>query len=109
MKTLSVLCAIALGVGACTQAPSLKTVADKVPVKLQCGIHSDEALATLLKRYIQDPATVTQEIVDGIKDVNTAAKTTCLLVDGKSYLERTGQRATEAYEKVKEALINLGL
>ena len=111
MKTLFVLvCALALS--GCDKQPTLKSVADKVPVKLQCGTHSDAELEALLERYKHGEAeAITQDIIDQLKDPARALGATCLLIDSKAFLEKNGRRLVEQeiYDRIKQGLDDLNL
>lgn len=83
----------------------LASVADKVPVVVECPAPNVERAAQLVESFTRDPERVVVSLTKRVKSGPAgAAVVVCELLDVKTLLESTGQQATDAYRQTVEAL-----
>jgi hypothetical protein len=89
---------------------TLSEVAESLPRKIECGPRNAEAVSTLITQWAADPEGTWEHYKQVAKSgPEGAASVVCLLLDVEASLLEAGERGSDAYKAVQEALAALGI
>lgn len=85
----------------------LSEVADQVPLSVVCPVTDGSAARDAIAAYQLDPEAIREGLVEQAK--SDPVSVACLLLDARTLLLASGQRAAKIYEDVQDGLKALGV